>query len=247
MRSPALMFMLCAARQARLVRGLSANSKKVLRPSKDDVTRISFGKPSKSKGVGSRGVPHRLNEEERLLFDAAKKRGYVTLGGSAWRSQRRDAPLVNTWRSWCDAVSAPSILVHKSNAGEGDTVVLDLSPLRAPEDYADHCREAREDVIAGNAMELTDADADEDARITPDEDEWVSSRIYQLPRRDVVWRAPTRGIAKDLAAALAMHFAFPCAEQGPRDKDRGDRGDRGDRAPDVKSGKGRRSGGYGIG
>ena len=43
----------------------AASAAKKLRPSKDDVDRISWGKPSKKKGVGSRGTPHRLNEAER--------------------------------------------------------------------------------------------------------------------------------------------------------------------------------------
>eukprot|EP00629_Pelagomonadales_sp_RCC1024_P019189 CAMPEP_0119290230 /NCGR_PEP_ID=MMETSP1329-20130426/40407_1 /TAXON_ID=114041 /ORGANISM="Genus nov. species nov., Strain RCC1024" /LENGTH=138 /DNA_ID=CAMNT_0007291045 /DNA_START=79 /DNA_END=491 /DNA_ORIENTATION=- len=77
------------------------------RPSKDDVDRISWGKPSKKKGVGSRGTPHRLNAAERDEYERAKRRGYVECAGSAWRAERRDAPLLNTWRNWCDAVAAP--------------------------------------------------------------------------------------------------------------------------------------------
>ena len=85
----------------------AANAAKKLRPSKDDVDRISWGKPSKKKGVGSRGTPHRLNEAERAEYDRAKARGYVEVAGSAWRKERRDAPLLNTWRNWCDAVARP--------------------------------------------------------------------------------------------------------------------------------------------
>ena len=33
------------------------------RPTLDDVDRISWGKPAKRKGTGSRGIPHRLNDE----------------------------------------------------------------------------------------------------------------------------------------------------------------------------------------
>ena len=32
------------------------------RPDVSDVERISWGKPAKKKGTGSRGIPHRLNE-----------------------------------------------------------------------------------------------------------------------------------------------------------------------------------------
>ena len=109
----------------------SANAAKKLRPSKDDVDRISWGKPSKKKGVGSRGTPHRLNEAERAEYDRAKSRGYVEVAGSAWRKERRDAPLLNTWRNWCDAVALPSISVQKWT--DVDLVIVDLSPLRRPD------------------------------------------------------------------------------------------------------------------
>ena len=101
------------------------------RPTMDDVDRISWGRPAKKKGTGSRGVPHRLNDEERSIFDAARKKGFVEIAGSGWRRQRSDAPLVNTYRSWCDARGVPAIYVHKSSDGI-DEVVADLSPLRTP-------------------------------------------------------------------------------------------------------------------
>ena len=69
------------------------------RPTINDVERISWGKPAKKKGTGSRGVPHRLNDEERTLFDQARKKGFLEIAGSGWRSQRREAPLLNTYRS----------------------------------------------------------------------------------------------------------------------------------------------------
>jgi len=46
----------------------------------DDVDRISWGKPAKKKSTGSRGVPHRLNEEERNLYDMARRKGFVEIG-----------------------------------------------------------------------------------------------------------------------------------------------------------------------
>ncbi len=44
------------------------------RPSIDDVERLSRGEGAKRRGVGSREVPHRLNSDERVQFDLAKKR-----------------------------------------------------------------------------------------------------------------------------------------------------------------------------
>eukprot|EP00965_Chrysotila_dentata_P229598 6197278-Pleurochrysis_carterae.AAC.1 len=47
---------------------------KCWRPTLDDVERISWGKPAKRKGTGSRGVPHRLNdgEEGRLEYETPR-------------------------------------------------------------------------------------------------------------------------------------------------------------------------------
>ena len=41
----------------------TAPASTVWRPTIDDVDRISWGRPAKRKGTGSRGVPHRLNDE----------------------------------------------------------------------------------------------------------------------------------------------------------------------------------------
>jgi hypothetical protein len=103
----------------------------VWRPDVNDVERISWGKPAKKKGTGSRGVPHRLNLDERFLFDNARRKGFLEMEGSGWRSQRREAPLLNTYRSLCDARGQASIILHKRDTGI-DELVCDLSPLRNP-------------------------------------------------------------------------------------------------------------------
>ena len=56
------------------------------------VERIIYGKPAKKKRTGSRGVPQRLNQEERFLYDQGRKKGFLEVAGSAWRSQQREAP-----------------------------------------------------------------------------------------------------------------------------------------------------------
>ena len=104
------------------------------RPTADDVDRISWGKPAKKKTTGSRGVPHRLNEEERVIYDMARRKGFVEVVGSGWRKERRGAPLVNTYRNWCDARGVPVVYVFKGREGV-DEVVLDLSPLRLPQRF----------------------------------------------------------------------------------------------------------------
>ena len=156
----------------------AASAAKKLRPSKDDVDRISWGKPSKKKGVGSRGTPHRLNEAERAEYDRAKARGYVEVAGSAWRKERRDAPLLNTWRNWCDAVALPSISVQKGT--DVDLVVVDLSPLRRPDvlEVAAAVR-ARPTPCASIEVGETEIIVDDEAR-----------PIHQLPRYELAWHRP---------------------------------------------------------
>ena len=113
---------------------LPAGATKCWRPTADDVDRISWGKPAKKKMTGSRGVPHRLNDEERRLYDFARRKGFVEIGGSGWRKQRRGAPLVNTYRNWCDARAVPAVYLFKGKEGV-DEVVLDISPLRHPDKF----------------------------------------------------------------------------------------------------------------
>lgn len=63
--------------------------------------------------------------------DLALRKGFVEIEGSGWRRQRRDAPLFNTYRSYCDALAQPAIFLFKEKDGQ-DSLFVDLSPLRAP-------------------------------------------------------------------------------------------------------------------
>ncbi len=75
----------------------SNQAKDCWRPDVRDVERISFGQPAKKKGTGSRGIPHRLNEDERRSFDQARRQGAaLPLDGgdgsvASWRWHRRTA------------------------------------------------------------------------------------------------------------------------------------------------------------
>ena len=101
------------------------------RISKDDVERLSRGQPAKKKGCGSRGVPHRLNEEERAAFERAARNGFVTLEGTGYRRGRKGSPLANIHRQWCDARAKPQIVLCKASGGRMlDNIIVDLSPLR---------------------------------------------------------------------------------------------------------------------
>lgn len=64
------------------------NRLQVWRPTLDDVQRISQGDAARSRGTGSRAVPHRLNAEERKQYDLAKQKGVLTLAGSGYRRER---------------------------------------------------------------------------------------------------------------------------------------------------------------
>ena len=88
---------------------------KSIRPSIDDVERISKGLAAKRRGTGSRAVPHRLNAEERIEWEIAKKKKYLVLSGSGWRKERGDSPLANIYRQYCDAVDIPCISVRRGN------------------------------------------------------------------------------------------------------------------------------------
>jgi len=205
-------------------------------------------------------VPHRLNDEERSLFDAARRKGFVEVTGSGWRRQRSDAPLVNTYRSWCDARGVPAIYVHKASHGI-DEVVVDLSPLRTPfvggfDAAAAFCLADAPDGV----VEFEDPPRDDD--IAVDEvvadseapmfqlealaDAYREQPIYRLPMYAVAWTRP-RAEAKTHAKALALRLGtsdLAKGSSGRRDA-KGRAKEKG--APRVKPGKNRRSGGYGIG
>lgn len=231
----------------------------VWRPDVNDVERISWGKPAKKKGTGSRGVPHRLNLEERFLFDNARKKGYLETEGSGWRSQRREAPLLNTYRSLCDSRGQVSIVLHKRSTGM-DELVCDLSPLRNPEIYHDvalRCLELRADgeiVFQGKENDNSNRESDEETEDlsmtlsivdgSMDESEeilknnevrpWETRPIYQLPPFCISWEL-SRAEAKSLGKSLAETFSTI-------------EGNKVSKKPiGVKAGKSRRHGGYGIG
>ena len=70
---------------------------KMPRPSKDDVERLSHGQPTRSK-IGSRRIGHRLTLKERLLFEAAKKQGFLKIPVTGIRPN-----VCNVYRLWCAA------------------------------------------------------------------------------------------------------------------------------------------------
>ena len=90
-----------------------------------------MGDAARRRGTGSRAVPHRLNSEERQQYELAQQKGFLTLAGSGYRRERKGAPLANIWRQLCDARAAPCVLLCKGAAAGADSVLVDLSTLRA--------------------------------------------------------------------------------------------------------------------
>ncbi len=74
------------------------------RPDKDDVERLSHGQPTRAK-IGSRRIGHRLTQKERLLFEAAKRQGFLKIPVSGIRPN-----VCNVYRLWCTAVGRDYIL-----------------------------------------------------------------------------------------------------------------------------------------
>uniref|UniRef100_A0A7S1BHJ3 Uncharacterized protein n=1 Tax=Corethron hystrix TaxID=216773 RepID=A0A7S1BHJ3_9STRA len=106
--------------------------RRVFRPNLDDVERLSYGNGTRKRGTGSKYVCHRLNQEERKLYDLAKKAGYLSIRGTGYRKQRKGSPLCNTFRQRCDALEKPCLIVEKRK--DGDRVLIDFSTLRVKDD-----------------------------------------------------------------------------------------------------------------
>ncbi|GMH52846.1 hypothetical protein TrRE_jg10819 [Triparma retinervis] len=121
------------------------------RISRDDVTRLSLGQPSKVRGRGSRGVPHRLNSSESGEFARSIRRGYLRLEGTGYRRGRKGSPLSNTHRQFCDSRCVPQVVMMKGSGGRTvDNVLVDLSPLR---DIGGPKRRAADEVVRRAAEE----------------------------------------------------------------------------------------------
>ena len=201
------------------------------RPSLDDVERISKGQAARKRGVGSRAVPHRLNEEERIEWNNAKSRQYLMLRGSGWRRERGDSPLANIYRQLCDAKNIPCISIAKgigigedvtnnadssSNSNNSNSigaienvVIIDFSPLRLGycEDVtrmAQLCMSA-----AGVFPSLIRVDDQSDPRQLGRAEEdmnFDSDPIWRLPVHRVLASFSNRAESKAFAEALVSEL-----------------------------------------
>jgi len=119
------------------------HTNKVFRANLDDVENLSYGRGAKrQRGTGSRFTCHRLNRDERRVYELAKRDGYLAVRGTGYRKERKGSPLWNTFRQRCDALGTICVVVEKrsssssSSGGGGDRLVIDLSTLRVPNDAA---------------------------------------------------------------------------------------------------------------
>lgn len=154
-----------------------------VRPTLDDVERISRGQAAKRRGTGSRAVPHRLNAAERVEWELAKKRKFLLLRGTGWRKERGASPLANIYRQYCDATMIPCISMARGLSSQTivDEVSIDFSPLRVKDVsiYSQLCREKAADL--GTLVEFIDH-SDIDAQ------GWNVGDISL--EEDVIWRLP---------------------------------------------------------
>jgi hypothetical protein len=82
----------------------SHSTKKRRALSKDDAEHLSRGQPTRSRS-GNRGIGHRLTQKERMLFEAAKRFGFLKLPLSGARPN-----VVNVYRLWCEASDQPCVI-----------------------------------------------------------------------------------------------------------------------------------------
>ena len=103
------------------------------RPTLADVERLARGEAATRRGIGSRQVPHRLNDDERTAYALAVKRGFAVVTGRGMRRERKGSPLLNTLRQRADALGLPMVWVERHDARAGvddDAACVDLSPVR---------------------------------------------------------------------------------------------------------------------
>jgi hypothetical protein len=80
------------------------------KPTKDDIERLSRGKSTRLR-IGSRQIPHRLTQKERILFEVAQRQGFLKVPVAGIRSN-----VLNIYKLWCDAEGKDCIVVDSSKS-----------------------------------------------------------------------------------------------------------------------------------
>jgi len=175
---------------------------KVFRPKIDDVERLSYGKGAKKRGTGNRNVCHRLNAEERKLYDLAKRSGYLVIRGTGYRKERKGSPVCNTYRQRCDALDEICLIIEKRM--EFDTVSIDFSTLRVADD-SEYASTIVERILKVKYPDLTY----EDSTMQSVSINWEAVRTK--PIWDVNERLIKVECARDEAKALANDVWKECS------------------------------------
>jgi hypothetical protein len=90
------------------------------RADRNDVEKLSRGKPTKSK-IGSRAKGHRLTQKERILFESAKRAGFLKVPVSGIRQN-----VIRIYQLWCEVDGRNCIIIHATAPhaqGQQKTVV----------------------------------------------------------------------------------------------------------------------------
>jgi hypothetical protein len=72
---------------------------------KDDVEKLSHGKPTRSK-AGNRSTGHRLTQKERILFESAKRKGFLKIPLTGLREN-----VENVYRKWCEVTGETAVII----------------------------------------------------------------------------------------------------------------------------------------
>mmetsp|Transcript_11813 Transcript_11813/g.28970 ORF Transcript_11813/g.28970 Transcript_11813/m.28970 type:complete len:230 (-) Transcript_11813:115-804(-) len=201
---------------------------KVYRPTLDDVERISLGKGARKRGTGSRYVCHRLNQEERRLFDLAKSNNYLVIKGTAYRRRRKGSPLCNTFRQRCDALEQLYVVIEKY--ASGDIVKIDFSTLRVRDDTSHVSRVWK--FLKDKYPEAMEC-ATNNCRDTTKAIDWEviqNKAIWNAEPRLVVIESVDRSVAKSIAEDVLMETFAYMEEHTPDNAESG-----GDETSDNKS------------
>ena len=197
---------------------------KVFRPDLDDVERLSCGKgATKQRGTGSKYVCHRLNREERRLFEHAKVASFLVVKGTGYRKERKGSPLQNIWRQRCDALATLTVCIEKRSTE--DTVVIDFSTLRTRDD-APFVTMIMDNVLKAKYPDLyelvVDGGTSSSSLLQPPID-WnaIKTRpIWAINERLITVQCVHRDVAKSLAADVVKESSRFVLDDFQHDNDR---------------------------
>jgi hypothetical protein len=101
-----------------------------------NISQQTLGKLPTKEDTEAKEVHYRLNAEERVLFEVAKRNSFLQVKNFAYRRDLGDSPLMNLTRLYCDAMAIPfvcvstDIAVVDGSVSPHAVVKIDFSPLR---------------------------------------------------------------------------------------------------------------------